>query len=205
MFNNQRISCLSSTTAFFVPLLKVKCQQSSTNISRRTENPITHSRLTRNGNRSYGARILDTDNARITFESPETVRKRGVAFRLRREIEAMNYVQSHTSIPIPLVLDVYYDSDEHADESWILMSRLPGRQLGEVWPNMSKSARAQTILQLKSYLEQLHRLQHLAMDGLGLAQTARRTTTGSTIDPRVGHLRPSENSTTFSSLQLRKV
>lgn len=70
----------------------------------------------------------------------------------------MNYVQSHTSIPIPLILDVHYDADE-PEESWILMSRLPGRQLGEVWPNMSESARAQTILQLKSYLEQLHRLQ----------------------------------------------
>lgn len=99
-----------------------------------------------------------SDHAHVTFESPRTVRKRGVAFRLQREVEAMNYVLSHTSIPVPSVLDVQYGADGHG-RSWILISRLPGRELGEVWANMSISAQEQTVLQLKSYLEQLHGLQ----------------------------------------------
>jgi hypothetical protein len=96
--------------------------------------------------------------ARLTYESPETVRKRGDAFRLRREVEAMNYVQSHTSIPIPFILDTHLDTNGDVEQCWILMKRLPGRQLGEIWPTMGEGAQAQTIRQLKSYFEQLHRL-----------------------------------------------
>ena len=95
---------------------------------------------------------------RVVYETPETVRKRGVAFRLRREVEAMNYVQGHTSIPIPAVLEIHLGTDGDEDEGSILMKRLPGRQLGEAWPNMSENARAQTIRQLRSYLDELRRL-----------------------------------------------
>ncbi|KAH8684345.1 kinase-like domain-containing protein [Tricladium varicosporioides] len=100
----------------------------------------------------------DTQLARLAYESPETVRKRGNTFRLRREVEAMNYVQSHTSIPIPPILDIHLKTDEDKEESWILMKQLPGCQLGKAWPTMSESAQAYTIRQLKSYFEELHRL-----------------------------------------------
>ncbi|POR37744.1 Uncharacterized protein TPAR_02066 [Tolypocladium paradoxum] len=70
----------------------------------------------------------------------------------------MSYVQSHTSIPVPPVLGVHLDADGDGEQGSILMTRLPGRQLGQAWPSMSESARAQTIRQLKSYFQQLHRL-----------------------------------------------
>jgi aminoglycoside phosphotransferase len=68
------------------------------------------------------------DLQRLAYEDLETVRKRGQAFRLRREAEAMKYVQSHTSIPVPSILDMRLPIDGE-EESWILIERLPGQQL----------------------------------------------------------------------------
>jgi hypothetical protein len=84
-------------------------------------------------------------------------RKQADSFRLRREAEAMSYVRSHTSIPIPSILDMHFGASDH-DPGWILMERVPRRQLDEAWPMMSETARAQTIFDLQSCLCQLHRL-----------------------------------------------
>lgn len=100
----------------------------------------------------------EAQSARLVYESPDTVRKQGDAFRLRREVEAMNYVQSHTFIPIPTILDIRLDTNGGEEQSWIVMKRLPGYQLGEACPTMTGSAREQTIRQLKSFFEELHRL-----------------------------------------------
>ncbi|RSL94110.1 hypothetical protein CEP52_012817 [Fusarium oligoseptatum] len=84
-------------------------------------------------------------------------RKQADSFRLRREAEAMSYVRSHTSIPIPSILDMHFGVSDH-EPGWILMERVSGRQLDEAWPMMTNSARAQTISELQSYLRQLHSL-----------------------------------------------
>ncbi|CAH0034479.1 unnamed protein product [Clonostachys rhizophaga] len=84
-------------------------------------------------------------------------RKQAYSFRLRREAEAMNYVRSHTSIPVPSILDMHFGVSDH-EPGWILMERVPGRQLDEAWPIMSETARAQTISELQSYVCQLRRL-----------------------------------------------
>lgn len=86
-------------------------------------------------------------------------RKQADTFRLRREAEAMNYVRSHTSIPVPSILDVYFGVNDH-EPGWMLMERVPGRQLDEAWPTMEETARAQTISELRSHLGRLHRLRH---------------------------------------------
>lgn len=95
---------------------------------------------------------------RLMYDSLDKVRKWGDAFRLRREVEAMNYMKSHTSIPIPAILDTHIDGDGDEGQSWIFMTRLTGCQLGEAWPTMIESAQVRTIRQLKSYFEELHRL-----------------------------------------------
>lgn len=93
-------------------------------------------------------------------ESPDseaTFRKEADTYRLRREVEAIDYVRKHTSIPVPKILDIYLDADERGG-SWAIMNLIPGQQLGEAWRTMRVSAKAQTISDLKSYLEQLRRL-----------------------------------------------
>jgi len=62
-----------------------------------------------------------------------TIRKQGQTFRLRREVEAMEYVRACTSTPVARVVETNFGKDEHED-GWILMERLPGDQLGVAWP-----------------------------------------------------------------------
>ncbi|KAK3940148.1 kinase-like protein [Diplogelasinospora grovesii] len=107
--------------------------------------------------------------SRLTLEGPDSVRKRGESSLLRREVEAMNYVQRHTSIPIPTILEVHLDDKSNDENSWILMQRLPGLQLGTAWPKMDGKARSETIRQLKSYLEQLHQLRPPGAGWIGSA------------------------------------
>ncbi|KAH7375151.1 kinase-like domain-containing protein [Plectosphaerella cucumerina] len=96
--------------------------------------------------------------SRITLESPDTVRRWGDSARLRREVEAMTYVQQNTSIPVPAILEVCLDDESDEDKCWILMERLPGHQLGTAWPEMGEEAQSETIRQLRSFLSQMHQL-----------------------------------------------
>ncbi|KAH6620891.1 kinase-like domain-containing protein [Chaetomium sp. MPI-SDFR-AT-0129] len=95
---------------------------------------------------------------RLTFEGPDTVRKHGVSWRLRREVEAMEYVRRHTSTPIPTIIEVHFDTEDEQSPGWILMERIAGVELGGAWPEMSEAARAETMRQLHSFFEQLHQL-----------------------------------------------
>jgi hypothetical protein len=84
-------------------------------------------------------------------------REHADSFRLPREVEAMNYVRRHSSIPVPSVLDTHFDESDR-EPGWILMERVPGRQLDEAWPTITEAARQQTISELRSYLSKLHQL-----------------------------------------------
>lgn len=96
--------------------------------------------------------------SRLDFEGADRVRKWGSAPLLRREVEPMNYVHAHTSIPVPKILDSHFEDDADDDKSWILIQKPPGLQLGSAWPDMDAGARQETTRQLKSHLQQLHRL-----------------------------------------------
>lgn len=72
----------------------------------------------------------------------------------------MEYVQQRTSIPIPAIIGVHFaaEQDQGKEQSWMLMKRLPGEELGVAWPKMNEDGRRKTIMQLKSHFEQLHQL-----------------------------------------------
>ena len=92
------------------------------------------------------------------FDSDSPFRKEKDSFRLRREVEAMEYVRGLTSIPIPRILATHI-SDEDDEPGWVLMERISGQQLGDAWPSMGEGAKARTITELDSYLAQLHDIQ----------------------------------------------
>lgn len=87
----------------------------------------------------------------------ETVRKRNANYRIQREVEAMRYVQQHTSIPVPYVIEVHVGKDED-EAGWFFMERLGGVQLDSAWSSLDSSAQARTLSQLKSYFAELHAL-----------------------------------------------
>ncbi|KAK7973045.1 hypothetical protein PG988_007179 [Apiospora saccharicola] len=94
----------------------------------------------------------DRDNASDTF------RKEARAFRIKRELEAIEYVQRHTSISIPTVIEGYVPDSEEREFGWILMNRLPSQQLSKAWAQMSEDAKDQTSQELKLHLQQLRQL-----------------------------------------------
>lgn len=92
---------------------------------------------------------------RTQQETDTTIRKRGTSFRIRRELDAIAFVQNHTSIPIPDILHVHEHGD---DDSWFLMRCALGTRLDSAWPNMSEHMRTTTITQLKLYFQQLRKI-----------------------------------------------
>lgn len=97
--------------------------------------------------------------SRVVPELGDKLRKYGHEYRLRREIEAMVFVSSKTSIPIPQVTQIQLAPEADAEQNWIVMKRLPGTQLGHAWPNMTIHARSYTLTQLREYLQELHSIQ----------------------------------------------
>lgn len=89
--------------------------------------------------------------------STELSRKSARPFKLRRELEAIDYVRRFSSIPVPHIINWHLDVPD-SELGWILMERIPGIQLGEAWPNMDEKRRARVTTELKRYLKELHAL-----------------------------------------------
>lgn len=106
------------------------------------------------------------DETELATKLSALFRKDADSFRLRREAEAMNYVRRHTSIPVPAILDTDFDESDR-EPGWILMERVPGRQLDEAWPIMTEAARRQAISELRSHLSQLHQLRPSRFSWIG--------------------------------------
>ncbi|KAI0133663.1 hypothetical protein BJ170DRAFT_699589 [Xylariales sp. AK1849] len=123
----------------------------------------------------------------VLCSTEETVRKSSDTFRIRREIEAMEYVRSRTAIPMPIILDKSINDNDDA-ESFILMKRIPGQQLQEAWPKLDENARIRTTHELHSYIRSCTAFDHLILAGLGPALMGQHTIIGSTTCPHVGHL-----------------
>ncbi|KAJ6444994.1 phosphotransferase enzyme family domain-containing protein [Purpureocillium lavendulum] len=103
-----------------------------------------------------------TTSGRVSEVGADAVRKQGRAFRLRREVEAMQFVARRTSIPVPRITETHLDASADPEDlkalGWIVMERMRGRSLGDAWPAMTEGARERTLSQLKGFIEQLRRL-----------------------------------------------
>lgn len=91
------------------------------------------------------------------FFGDKTCQKKRTSYRLRREAEAMTYVRSQTSLPVPCVISIEL-ADLNEDEGVLTMQRMPGVQLGTVWARMTVSAKTRTISELKAHFDELHAL-----------------------------------------------
>jgi aminoglycoside phosphotransferase len=71
---------------------------------------------------------------------------------LRQEVDNLNFVREHTSIPVPEVFDSYdIDGGGHC----IIMSRVPGITLHEAWPHLSNQSKLCILDELIGYVQQL--------------------------------------------------
>ena len=81
--------------------------------------------------------------------------KRGTSHQIRREVEAMDFVRRHTSIPIPAVFEVHVKQNDTSPSSWFSMNAIPGCPLMDAWPSMNETARRATQTDLRNYLQEL--------------------------------------------------
>jgi hypothetical protein len=75
--------------------------------------------------------------------------------QVRREVEAMDFVRQHTSIPVPSVFEIHINENDTIPSSWFSMSAIPGCPLTDVWHSMNEKARRATETELRSYLHEL--------------------------------------------------
>ena len=80
----------------------------------------------------------------------DRILKVGISVKLS-EAEAMRFVASKTSIPVPTVHDVY----EKEGNTYILMSRVHGKPLGEVWDSLCTEQKATIVRQMNHYMAEL--------------------------------------------------
>ncbi|KAG6355018.1 hypothetical protein INS49_004099 [Diaporthe citri] len=72
------------------------------------------------------------------------------------EIAAMNFVRANTSIPVPKILEIYYDA-KHKAFANIVMTKLPGKDLGDVIHDMSEAELKSVMKELSGYIKQRRR------------------------------------------------
>lgn len=83
--------------------------------------------------------------------------KHGTSLQVHREVEAIQFVRQHTSIPTPSVFEVHVNENDTSlnRTSWFSMSVVPGSSLTDAWPNMNEIARRTTQAELYNYLHEL--------------------------------------------------
>ena len=79
----------------------------------------------------------------LLLPKEDRILKAGISVKLS-EAEAMRFVASKTSNPVPTVHDVY----EKEGNTYILMSRVHGKPLGEVWDGLCTDQKATVVRQL---------------------------------------------------------
>ncbi|KAL8963775.1 MAG: hypothetical protein Q9183_004971 [Haloplaca sp. 2 TL-2023] len=68
----------------------------------------------------------------------------------------MRYIRSHTSIPVPKVLDAFVNSE--TKHVCIIIKYIDGRPLNKVWDNFDDSQKENIVIQLKGFLEELRQI-----------------------------------------------
>jgi len=91
------------------------------------------------------------------------------------EADALRLVAKHTSVPVPKV----YHAFEENGISVIVMEKIKGELLGNIWNTMSAKDRETVIHQLKGYFDQLRKIPHPRPGTICSANQ------GSLFDPRI--------------------
>jgi aminoglycoside phosphotransferase len=81
--------------------------------------------------------------------------KRGTSHQVHREVEAMDFVRRHTSLPVPSVFEIHVDENDTSPSSWFSISAIPGCPLADAWPSMIEEVQRATQTDLRDYLHEL--------------------------------------------------
>ncbi|KAI9668060.1 MAG: hypothetical protein M1821_000880 [Bathelium mastoideum] len=101
----------------------------------------------------------------VLFLTPNICVKYGSSHHVA-EAFAMQYIASHTSIPVPKIHCAF----QRKGITYIVMSRLPGTTIAEAWHTRTEGSKAHLLEQLKRYVDEMRNLDQTQpgiVEGLG--------------------------------------
>ncbi|KAL9594937.1 MAG: hypothetical protein Q9219_006743 [cf. Caloplaca sp. 3 TL-2023] len=120
-----------------------------------TTHPISEAAAITQEQLSNAPFLTPNTPSHIRLINTTTVAKTGDAIRLT-EAASMRYVRSKTSIPVPEVIDAFvHPETKHV---CILMERIDGQPLDEVWDTYSETQKEHIKSQLKGFWEELRQI-----------------------------------------------
>ncbi|KAJ3788224.1 kinase-like domain-containing protein [Lentinula aff. detonsa] len=85
-------------------------------------------------------------------------------FKTEGEVAAMNFVRSHTPLPVPTVFAYCSESSNPVGAEWLIMEYMSGVELGEAWDQLQYPQKQTLARNLTDVYDQLFRLK---ADGCG--------------------------------------
>ena len=78
--------------------------------------------------------------------------------KVRNEVATLDYVKRHTKIPVPTVIAYDSSSNNVLGFEWILMEKIPGSPLSDIWSILSYISKKAITREIASYVLQLREI-----------------------------------------------
>jgi hypothetical protein len=75
--------------------------------------------------------------------------------KVRNEVATLDYIKQHTSIPVPTVIAYDSSSKNALGFEWILMEKIPGTTLRNIWSSLSDASKVAITREIASYTLQI--------------------------------------------------
>lgn len=87
-------------------------------------------------------------------------------FKTLSEVATIALVQSHTSVPVPQIIASNATSDNELHFEWILMKRVHGLPLADIWASLTWDAKVSCVNEVASIVAQLFDLKYNSIGNL---------------------------------------
>ncbi|KAF8152566.1 kinase-like domain-containing protein [Crassisporium funariophilum] len=77
--------------------------------------------------------------------------------KVRNEVATMEYIKQHTQIPVPTVIAYDSSSENTLGYEWILMQRIPGKQLSDIWSDLSDTSKRAIVRATANHVLQMRK------------------------------------------------
>jgi hypothetical protein len=75
--------------------------------------------------------------------------------KVRNEVATLDYIKRHTSIPVPAVIAYDSSSENALGFEWILMEKIPGITLRDIWTSLSDTSKVAVTCEIAGYALQI--------------------------------------------------
>ncbi|KAJ5934456.1 hypothetical protein N7466_004003 [Penicillium verhagenii] len=99
-------------------------------------------------------------------------------FKTESEVATLAYIRKHTTIPVPKVLAYCSSSDCELGFEWILMEKIEGVPLSDIWNEMSFDSKESLTLEMCNHLKVLHDLPFTQIGNLYFRSVSEQVGTG---------------------------